>query len=103
MRNRSKFRDLWTCNYCKKPGHIKADCRALKAKNEKFQQKGNDVEEENFYDSSSMNSRRTIGATTKDDPNILIVESMTEEVLLMTEEAASWLLDSGASYYITPF
>jgi hypothetical protein len=50
-RNRRKYGDLRTCNYCKKPGHIKADCRALKAKNEKFTQKGNRTEEVNFYGS----------------------------------------------------
>jgi ATP-binding cassette subfamily B (MDR/TAP) protein 1 len=39
-----------------------------------------------------------------DDPNILTMESTTEvEVLLTTEGATSWLLDSGASYHVTPF
>jgi hypothetical protein len=79
-----------TCNYCKKPGHIKADCRTLKAKNGKFTQKGNRTEEVNFCGSSSMILRRTIGDTTEDDPNILTVESTTEaETLLTTEEATS--------------
>ena len=32
QRSRSKSRDNQICNYCKKPGHIKADFRALKAK-----------------------------------------------------------------------
>jgi hypothetical protein len=36
MRNWSKSRDLRMCDYCKKPGHIKAYCRALKEKNDKF-------------------------------------------------------------------
>jgi ATP-binding cassette subfamily B (MDR/TAP) protein 1 len=51
-----------------------------------------------------MASRSTVGVTPEDDPNILNVESMTEaEVLLTTEDATSWLLDSGASYHVTPF
>jgi hypothetical protein len=92
------------CNYCKKPGHIKADCRALKAKNGRFTQKSNRTEEVNFYGSSSTNLRHTIEDTTEDDRNILTVESTTEaKVLLMTQEATSWLLDSGASYHITSF
>jgi Trp operon repressor len=33
--NGSKSHDKRICNYCKKPGHIKADCRALKVKIEK--------------------------------------------------------------------
>jgi hypothetical protein len=103
-RNRSKSRGSLTCNYCKKPGHIKADCRALKAKNGKFTQKGNRTVEVNFCSSSSTTLRRTIGDITEDDPNILTVESTTEaEVLLTTEEATSWLFDSGASYHVTPF
>jgi hypothetical protein len=40
----------------------------------------------------------------QDDSNILTVENTTEaEVLLMTEAATSWLLDSSASYHVTPF
>jgi hypothetical protein len=93
-----------TCNYCKKPGHIKIECRALKAKNGKFMQKGSCTEELNFCGSSSMTLRITIAYTPKDDPNILNVESTTEvEVLLTTEEATSWLLDSSASYLVTLF
>jgi hypothetical protein len=57
MRNRSKSRGSRTCNYCKKPGHIKTECRALKAKNGKFAQKGNRTEEVNFCGSSSTTLR----------------------------------------------
>jgi hypothetical protein len=104
MRNRSKSKGSMTCNYCKKPGHIKTDCRALKAKNGKFTQKGSRTKEVNFCGSSSTTLRSTIGGTPKDDPNILNVGRTTEaEILLTTEEATSWLLDSGASYDVTPF
>jgi hypothetical protein len=103
-RNRSKSRGSVTCNYCKKPGHIKTECRALKAKNEKFTQKGSRMEEVNFCGLSSTTLRSTVGDTLEDDPNILNVESTTEaEVLLTTEDATSWLLDSGASYHVSPF
>ena len=33
--NRSKSHDIHTCYYCKKSKHIKAECQATKAKNEK--------------------------------------------------------------------
>jgi hypothetical protein len=40
----------------------------------------------------------------ENDQNILTMESMTEaKVLLMTEEATRSLLDSAASYHVTPF
>jgi hypothetical protein len=103
-RNRSKSKGLVTCNYCKKPGHVKTECRALKAKNGKFMHKGNRPEEVNFCGSSSTTLRSTVRVTPEDDPNILNVESTTEaEVLLTTEDATSWLLDSGASYHVNPF
>jgi hypothetical protein len=103
-RNRSKYWGSMTCNYCKKPGHIKTECRVLKAKNRKFTQKGSRMEEVNFCGSSSTTLRSTVEGTPEDDRNILNVESTTEaEVLLTTEEATSWLIDSGASYHVTPF
>jgi hypothetical protein len=89
-----------TWNYSKKPGHIKTECRALKAKNEKFTQKGNCTEEVNFCRSSSRTLGSTVEGTPEDDPNILNVESTTEVEVLLTMEYA---LDSGASYHVTPF
>jgi ATP-binding cassette subfamily B (MDR/TAP) protein 1 len=103
-RNRSRSRGSVTCNYCKKPGHVRTEYHALKAKNRKFTHKGSCNKEVNFCGSSSRTLRSTIGDTLKDDPNILNVESTTEaELLLTTEDATSWLLDSGASYHVTPF
>jgi hypothetical protein len=103
-RSRRKSRGSVTCNYCKKPRHVKTECLALKAKNGKFTHKGSRNEEVNFCGSSSMTLRSTIGDTSEDDPNILNVESTNEaKVLLMTEDATSWLLDSVASYHVTPF
>ena len=100
-RNQSKSRDARTCNYCKKPVHITAQCRALQAKNEKPQKnehKGQCTEEVNYCGSTSATE------VTEEDPNILTVESMTEtEVLLTTDEATSWLLDSGVSFHVTPY
>jgi hypothetical protein len=106
-RSRSKSRDTWTCNYCKKPGHIKAYCRALKSKNEKLQkcdQRGSHTDEVNWCGSSSTSAHITKGEILEDDPNILTVESSIEaEALLTMEETTSWLLDSGTSYHVIPF
>ena len=35
-----------TCNYCKKPGHIKDDCRKLKRKEEQRRNEGQDTKKE---------------------------------------------------------
>ena len=35
-----------TCNYCKKPGHVKDDCRKLKRKEEQRRNKGQDTKKE---------------------------------------------------------
>ena len=35
-----------TCNYCKKPGHVKDDCRKLKRKEEQRRNEGQDTEKE---------------------------------------------------------
>ena len=35
-----------TCNYCKKPGHVKADCRKLKRKEEQRRNDGRDTKKE---------------------------------------------------------
>jgi hypothetical protein len=89
-KNRSKSRKSVTCNYCKKPGHVKIKCRALKAKNDKFTHKGSRSEEVNFCGSSSRTLRSTVGVTPEDDPNILNVESMTDaEIVLRAEDATS--------------
>ena len=51
-----------------------------------------------------MAAQGTTEVTRQDRPNIVIVESMTTaEILLMAEEATSRLLDSGASFHVTPY
>ena len=69
QRSRSKSRDNRICNYCKKPGHIKADYRSLKVKIDKAlraDQKSNQHEEVNYVGSSAK-----ILTT---NPNILSIE-----------------------------
>ena len=56
QRSRSKSRETRICNYCKKPGHIKADCRLLRSKTVKAQradQRSNRHEEVNYVGSSA--------------------------------------------------
>ena len=93
---RSKSRDNRTCNYCKKPKDIKADCRAFKARNKKAQRGDNKGcrKEVNYIDEAKVLT---------DNPNRLSIENLVEpEVLFTTEESSTWLLDSGAFYHVTP-
>ena len=95
-RSRTKSRDSCICNYCKKPGYIKVDCRALKARNEKAQR---------VYHKGGQQEVNYISATEvlTENPNILSIENpVKSEVLLTTEESSTCLLDSGASYHVTP-
>ena len=98
QRSRRKSQENRTCNYCKKPGHIKVYCRTLQAKTDKAQredQKSGRHEEVNYVGSSTE--------ILSSDPNILSIENPVElEVLLTTEESSTWLPDSGASYHVTP-
>jgi hypothetical protein len=68
-----------TCNYYKKPGHMKTECHALKAKNGKFTHKCSLNEEVNFCGSSSTTLRSTTGGTPEDYPNILNVGRQKQE------------------------
>ena len=90
QRSRSKSRDNQICNYYKKPGHIKADCCALKANNDKAQRvdnKGGRQEEVNYICLSAE--------VLTENFNILSIENLIEsEALLMTEELNTWLLGS---------
>ena len=98
QRSRSKSQDNRICNYCKKPEHIIADCHALNAKNDKAQradQKSGRHEEVNYVGSSAE--------IWSSDPNILSIENPIKlEVLLTAKESSTWLLDSDASYHVTP-
>ena len=97
IRRRNKSRDNQTCNYCKKPRHIKADFHALKEKNDKAQQ----VDQK-----SGQHEVNYICFSTEvlaDDPNILFIEQSIElKFLHMTKESSTWLLNLGASYHMTP-
>ena len=99
--SRSKSCDACTCIYCKKVGHIKAQCGAIQAKNEKtkkYEHKGKRTEEVDYCGSISA------AEVTRVDLNILTVEGMTDpEVLITTAEATSWLLSSGGSFHVTPY
>ena len=80
-RSRSKHRNL-TCNYCKKMGHIKADCFKLKNK-QQASQKDVSTEEANVAESES-------------EGDLLIVSNRNDKF------ETHWVMDTWASQHMTP-
>jgi len=81
---RFKHKDL-ICNYCKKKGHIKANCYKLKNKQQAQQQ--DQIKKEQSAEAS-------------------YVDTFETEVLTVSEGSCprhQWLLDSGCSYHMTPY
>ena len=87
---RSKSKGRLTCFYSGKPGHFQRNCRHLK------QDKGiaDDVEHRKIFD----------------DKNTSIIATSEEELLFICEKASvnlanvecSWVIDSSASFHLTP-
>src|SRR3954463_2159639 len=75
-RSKSKSRGAVACYYCKKKGHIKKNCRKLKADQEK-----------------KAESTSTAGVATENKPELLSVSSGKPNTDL-------WVLDSGCSFHM---
>ena len=82
-RSKSRHKNL-ICNYCKKKGHIKADCYKLKNKEK------SKVEQ---------NNSNTAEASVAADENEGIIFVATEDKVRSNKE---WILDSGCSYHMSP-
>ena len=96
-RSKSKHRNL-TCNYCKKPGHIKKDCYKLQKKNQ------------TNADYSKVKQSGEASLASSDDDCALCIEDPSigsSEVSITAHDKASrrdeWTLDSACSFHITPF
>ena len=87
-RSRSKARDTRRYNECKKAGHIKVDCQALKAKNKKAQEPDNTPTNPKIRPlrHPKVDSTFTTERVTTQDKHMVTMESITwAEVLLTTE------------------
>ena len=98
QRSWSKSRDNRICNYSKKPGHIKADWRALKAKTDKPEradQRSNRHEEVNYVGSSAeilttdrnILSIENLGFGNTRPDTLTQFESETRSTVLLSESA----------------
>ena len=104
-KSRSKSRKrLVECHYCHKKGHIKKDCYALKNKEKEKGKTYGDGHVKQLPGSSSSVRIEEINATCDDDVDILVLDDETSyaEANIAHALVHTWLLDSGASFHVTP-
>ena len=82
-----------TCNYCKKPGHVKADCRKLKRKEEQRRNDGQDTKKEypkyptcDKENHAAERCRKGAGAHLK-PKNLKLDNSKIEETITSTDDS----------------
>jgi hypothetical protein len=83
-RSKSRHKNL-TCNFCKKKGHIKTDCYALKRKQQNQNNGNKDQKNQNTAEASIA----------EDDGFVLSVIDQNRG-----RNKEEWILDSGASYHM---
>ena len=85
-RSKSRNKDK-SCNYCKKKGHIKADCWKLQKKQQS---------------SESNSSKRLEGMV---EANVAKEKEVSEYVLSVSTVRSKddWILDSGCTHHVTPY
>ena len=101
-RSKSRKKNI-ECHYCHKKGHLKKDCYALKNKekdNAKF--KGDGHGRQSSGPSSSLEIEE-VNATC-DETDILVLDDISTHVgvNMVFSPSHTWLLDSGASFHVTP-
>ena len=89
-------RETRICNYCKKPGHIIADCRALKAKKERESAGGSSPAPPSSQSKSSVDTDINIPPFSRKGGS-----SNTARVASFAAwNPRSWILDTGASHHM---
>ena len=87
---RSKSRGRPTCFYCRKPGNFKKNCRHFR------KDKGG----ANGAKPKKISERRGASAITTSEEELLLMTEESELHLVSNE--STWVVDSGASYHLTP-
>ena len=104
-KSRSKSRKrLVECHYCHKKGHIKKDCYALKNKEKEKSKTHGDGHVKQLAGSSSSLKIEEINVACDDGVDILVMDDDATyvEANIAHAFAHTWLLDSGASFHVTP-
>lgn len=92
-RGRSKTRTKLSCYYCGKPGHRKFECRFFK----RDQQAG--TIHPDIIDSKKKEEGTTTAVVATNE-NFFLVED--ENYLNVASDDCIWIIDSGASFHVTP-
>ena len=92
-KGRSKSRSKYICYYCEKPGHIQKYCRKFK------RDKGKEPEKSET--SRNQEDKDTATLTISDEIVELFVVA-DEGSLNLASDECTWIVDSAASYHITP-
>ena len=99
-RSKSRGRKELECYYCHKKGHMKKDCRKWK------QEKGKDKKQEGGKAKESSVKIEEINSVSIEDSegDIYFTSILDSAFLVATSDCAlqDWVLDSGASFHVTP-
>ncbi len=93
-RGRSKSRSRISCYYCGKPGHKKDVCRILKR-----DQRAGTVRPD-AIDPRKEAEERTAAVVMKSGSELYFIGE--DNYHNSTYDSSSWIIDSGASYHVTP-
>ena len=93
-RGRSKSRSKITCYYCGRMGHRKIECRSFKR-----DQKANNVKPDQVSPMKKQEEKNTTAVVSKEDLLYLVGEG---NILNIACDDSSWIVDSGASFHVTP-
>ena len=104
-KSRSKSRKRFVeCHYCHKKGHIKKDCYTLKNKEKEKSKTHGDGHVKQLAGSSSSLKIEEINVACDDGVDILVMDddATYAEANIAHVLSHTWLLDSGASFHVTP-
>ena len=93
-RGRSKSRSKIACYYCGRMGHKKMECRSFKR-----DQKAGNVKPDQISLTKKQEEKSTTAIVLKEDLLYLVGES---NILNIACDESSWIVDSGASFHVTP-
>ncbi|KAL4335295.1 hypothetical protein GQ457_07G015400 [Hibiscus cannabinus] len=94
-RGQSKSRSKIICYYCGKPNHKKSECRSLKRDQKNGTVKCDQVD----LKKKEENSTTAVAAKEEEDGIFLFGG---DNYLNLAQDDCSWIVDSGASFHVTP-
>ena len=81
-----------TCHFCKKPGHIKRDCRKLAALN---QRQSSTESNQPQHSARNASTREQVSSSASEDEAMVV-----NHALAATQSSDNWIVDSGATCHM---